>query len=62
MCEAASSSQRVMHVASCQSPSSLPVADGSPPGGCTGRAGRREGMKHLMHVLPVRRYTVKYTI
>ena len=33
------------------SPSSLPAADGSPPGGCTGRAGRREGMKHLMHVL-----------
>ena len=35
----------------CVSPSSLPAADGSPPGGCTGRPGRMEGMKHLMHAL-----------
>ena len=40
-------------VESCESPSSFTTADGSPPGGDSRRAGRREGMKHLMHVLSV---------
>ena len=46
MCEAASSSQRVIHA-------SFTAAGDSSPGGDSGRAGRREGMKQLMHVLPV---------
>ena len=37
----------------CESPSSFTAPDVSPPGGDSRRAGRREGMKHLMHALPV---------
>ena len=44
-----------------QSPSSFTAAGDSPPGGDSWRAGRREGMKHLMHVLSVCMY-VKCTI
>ena len=60
MCEAVPP-QSLLHVhfsaqcvvESCESPSSFTGACGSPPGGDSRRAGRREGMKHLMHVLSV---------
>ena len=50
------STQALVHSVSgvmCESPSSFTAADVSPPGGDSRRAGRREGMKHLMHALPV---------
>ena len=37
-------------VETCEAPSSFTAAGDSPPGGDSRGAGRREGMKHLMHV------------